>query len=107
MENKNDNGVDIDSDGDGDDTYSDTVIETIKQEQDKFIYHINEIENLSCYYNIEDMGNESPEQEYLMYVEEHCKELKELINKLYHAKLYIIKHDLKNKTEFYRDKLGI
>ena len=53
------------------------------------------------------MGNESPEQEYLMYIEEHCKELKELINKLYHAKLYIIKHDLKNKTEFYRDKLGI
>ena len=31
----------------------------IREEQEKFIYHINEIENLSCSYTIEDMGNES------------------------------------------------
>jgi len=105
MENKNDDGNISDNSERSD--YNDDIIQTIKQEQEQFIYHITEIENLSCYYNIEDMGNESPEQEYLMYIEEHCKELKELINKLYHAKLYIIKHDLKNKTEFYRDKLGI
>lgn len=105
MENKNDDGNISDNNERSD--YNDDIIQTIKQEQEQFIYHITEIENLSCYYNIEDMGNESPEQEYLMYIEENCKELKELINKLYHAKLYIIKHDLKNKTEFYRDKLGI
>ena len=42
------------------------IIKNISQEQEKFIYHIREIENLSSDYNIEDMGNESSEQEYLM-----------------------------------------
>ena len=83
-------------------------IEKIKQEQEKFIYHINELENLISDYNIEDMGNESLEQEYIMYIEEHCKELRELIDKLYLTKLYIIKNDpVNNGIEFYRDKIGI
>ena len=87
---------------------NDDVITNIRQEQEKFIYHINEIENLSSDYNIEDMGNESSEQEYLMYIEEHCKELRELIDKLYRTKLYIIKNDpVNNNITFYRDKIGI
>ena len=90
------------------DNDNDDIIQAVKEEQEKFIYHINEIENLSCDYNIEDMGNESLEQEYLMYIEEHCKELRELIDKLYRTKLYIIKNDpVNNGIEFYRDKIGI
>ena len=81
-------------------------IQIIRQEQEKFIYHINELENLSSDYHIEDMGNESSEQEYIMYIEEHCRELRELIDKLYRTKLYIIKND-PNNIEFYRDKIGI
>ena len=100
MENKKENENENEND-------NDESIQIIKQEQEQFIYHINEIENLSSEYNIEDMGNESPEQEYIMYIEEHCKELRELINKLYKTKLYIIKNDLSNKTEFYRDKIGV
>ena len=84
------------------------VLEKIREEQEKFIYHINEIENLSSDYNIEDMGNESSEQEYIMYIEEHCRELRELIDKLYRTKLYIIKNDpVNNNVTFYRDKIGI
>jgi hypothetical protein len=82
------------------------IIESIKQEQEKFIYHINEIENLTSDYNIEDMGNESSEQEYIMYIEEHCRELRELIDKLYRTKLYILKNDpVNNNNFFYRDKI--
>lgn len=87
-----------------------TNIKIIKQEKEKekFIYHINEIENLSSDYNIEDMGNESSEQEYIMYIEDHCKELRELIDKLYRTKLYIIKNDpVNNNIEFYREKIGL
>jgi hypothetical protein len=87
-----------------DDSHADDT-QTIRQEREKFIYHINEIENISCHYNIEDMGNESSEQEYLMYIEDHCRELRELIDKLYYTKLYIIKNDQVNKIGFYRDKL--
>ena len=84
------------------------IIKNVRQEQEQFIYHINEIENLSCHYNIEDMGNESSEQEYIMYIEDHCRELRELIDKLYLTKLYIIKNDpVNNGIEFYRDKIGI
>ena len=84
------------------------AIKSMKQEQEKFIYHINEIENLCSDYNIEDMGNESSEQEYIMYIEDHCKELRELIDKLYRTKLYIIKNDpVNNNITFYRDKIGI
>ena len=84
------------------------VLEKIREEQEKFIYHINEIENLSSDYNIEDMGNESLEQEYIMYIEDHCRELRELIDKLYRTKLYIIKNDpVNNNIIFYRDKIGI
>jgi dTDP-D-glucose 4,6-dehydratase len=83
-------------------------IQIIRQEQEKFIYHINEIENLISDYHIEDMGNESSEQEYIMYIEDHCRELRELIDKLYLTKLYIIKNDpVNNNIEFYRDKIGI
>jgi hypothetical protein len=82
--------------------------DNIKEEQEKFMYHINEIENLCSDYNIEDMGNESPEQEYLMYIEDHCKELRELIDKLYRVKLYIIENDpVNNNITFYRDNIGI
>ena len=83
------------------------VTQNIRKEQEKFIYHINEIKNISYIYNIEDMGNESPEQEYLMYIEDHCRELKELIDKLYHTKLYIIKNIKNTNIEFYRDKICI
>ena len=84
------------------------VLTKIKEEQEKFIYHINEIENLSSDYNIEDMGNESPEQEYIMYIEDQCRELRELIYKLYRTNLYIIKNDpVNNNITFYRDKIGI
>jgi len=87
---------------------TDNIIEKIKQEQEKFIYHINEIENLISNYNIADMGNESSEQEYIMYIEDNCKELRELIDKLYITKLYIIKNDpVNNGIEFYRDKIGV
>lgn len=86
----------------------DDIIKNIREEQEKFIYHISEIENLSSDYNIEDMGNESSEQEYLMYIEDHCRELRELIDKLYRTKLYIIKNDpVNNNITFYRDKIGI
>jgi hypothetical protein len=77
---------------------------SIKQEQEQFLYHLSELENIDCVYNIEDMG-ESPEREYLMYIADHCREIRELIDKLYQAKIYIIKNDLSNKTEFYRDKI--
>ena len=84
------------------------VLTKIKEEQEKFIFHINEIENLSSDYQIEDMGNESSEQEYIVYIEEHCRELRELIDKLYRTKLYIIKNDpVNNNITFYRDKIGI
>ncbi len=81
--------------------------ELVREEREQFINHINEIESLSYDYNIEDMGNDSPETEYIMYIQDHCKELRELIDKLYQAKLYIIKNDLCNKTEFYRHKIGV
>lgn len=45
------------------------------------------------------------EQEYLMYIADNCREIREFIDKLYQAKMYIIKNDLSNKTEFYRDKI--
>jgi hypothetical protein len=84
------------------------VIQSIKEEQEKFIFHINENENLCSDYHIEDMGNESSEQEYIMYIEDHCKELRELIDKLYRTKLYIIINDpVNNDIEFYREKIGI
>ena len=86
-----------------------TEIKLAKKEQAQFIYHINEIENLSSTYTIEDMGNESSEQEYIMYIEDQCKELRELIDKLYRTKLYIIKNVKYTNTDvtFYRDKIGI
>jgi hypothetical protein len=102
--------MDSNDDTNNDDILIDTEIklERAKKEQDKFISHINEIENLCSEYNIEDMGNESSEQEYIMYIEDHCKELRELIDKLYKTKLYIIKNDpVNNNIEFYRDKIGI
>ena len=81
----------------------DDVIQAVKEEQEKFIYHINEIENLSYYPYPLYYNDESLEQEYLMYIEEHCKELRELIDKLYRTKLYIIKNDpVNNGIEFYR-----
>ena len=91
-----------------DEEYNDKNIQNIMQEKEKFINHINEIENLRYEYNIEDMGNESSEKEYLMYIEDHCKELRDLIDKLYKTKLYIIKNDpVNNDITFYRDKIRI
>ena len=83
-------------------------IELSKKEQAQIIYHINEIENLSSTYTIEDMGNESSEQEYIIYIEDQCKELRELIDKLYRTKLYIIKNIKYTNTDvtFYRDKIS-
>ena len=83
-------------------------IELAKKEQEKFMYHINEIETLSSSYTIEDMGNDSSEQEYIMYIEDQCKELRELIDKLYKTKLYIIKNVKYTNTDvtFYRDKIS-
>ena len=79
-----------------------------KKEQEQFIYHINEIENLSSSYTIEDMGNESSEQDYIMYIEDQCKELRELIHKLYCTKLYIINNVKYSNTDitFYREKIS-
>ena len=95
-------------DHDENDENDEDVLNKIKEEQEKFIYHINEIENLSSDYNIEDMGNESSEQEYIMYIEDHCRKLRELIDKLYRTKLYIIKNDpVNNNITFYREKIGI
>jgi hypothetical protein len=83
-------------------------IQDIREEQEKFIHHINEIEILSSEYNIEDMGNDSPEQEYIMCIEESCRELREIIDKLYRTKTYIIKNDpVNNEITFYREKIGI
>ena len=83
-------------------------IDLAKKEQEQFFYHINEIENLSSSYTIEDMGNESSEQEYIMYIEDQCKELRHLIDKLYRTKLYIIKNVKYSNTDvtFYRDKIS-
>ena len=81
-------------------------IELAKKEEEKFIYHIDEIENLCSSYTIEDMGNESSEQEYIMYIEDQCKELRQLIDKLYKTKLYIIKNVKYNDVTFYRDKIS-
>ena len=88
------------------DIETETEIELAKKEQTKFIYHIEQIEDLSSSYTIEDMGNESSEQEYIMYIEDQCKELRELIDKLYRTKLYIIKNVKYSNTDvtFYRDK---
>jgi len=105
----NENASDTDSENDD----STQTIISIMQEKEQFIQYINELENIGCVYDIEDMGNESSEQEYIMYIEDHCKELRELINKLYHTKLYIKKNiknvnndnDNDNHIEFYRDKL--
>jgi len=94
MENENDN-----------DNENENDTQTIRQEHEQFIYHLNEIEKIHGVYDIEDMGNESPEQEYLMYIEDHCKELRELINKLYHTKLYII-NTVKNNIELRRENIG-
>jgi hypothetical protein len=80
--------------------------QTIREEHEQFLYHLSELENIGSVYQIEDMCNESPEQEYIMYIADHCQEIRELIEKLYEAKLYIIKNDLSNKTEFYRDKIA-
>jgi hypothetical protein len=85
---------------------TETEIELAKKEQEKFMYHINEIETLSSSYTIEDMGNESSEQEYIMYIEDQCKELRQLIDKLYKTKLYIIKNVKYNDVTFYRDKIS-
>ena len=52
------------------------------------------------------MGNESSEQEYIMYIEDQCKELRDLIDKLYKTKLYIIKNVKYNDVTFYRDKIS-
>ena len=82
----------------------------IQQEEQNFISQVYALEKLCGDYYVEDMGNESPEQEYLLDIEDHCKELKELIHKLYQAKLYIVKlkHDPQNMDmEFYRDKIGM
>ena len=79
--------------------------QSIREEHEQFLYHLSELENIDSVYNIEDMGNDSPEQEYLMYIADNCREIREFIDKLYQAKMYIIKNDLSNKTEFYRDKI--
>ena len=98
----------MDKENNEDNKDNDYNIQKIMDEKEKFINHIDEIENLRYEYNIEDMGNESSEQEYLMYIEDHCKELRELVDKLYKTKLYIIKNDpVNNGIEFYRDKIGI
>jgi len=82
----------------------------IRQDEQNFLSQVDALEKLCGDYYVEDMGNESPEQEYLLYIEDHCKELKELIHKLYQAKLYIVKHnpqDMDMDMEFYRDKIGM
>jgi len=78
--------------------------QNINEEHAHFISHLDAIENINGVYNIEDMGNESPEQEYLMYIADKCQELRDLINKLYAAKIYIIECN-KNNTQIRRDEL--
>ena len=85
--------------------YLEEYEQNIKDEHEYFIYHLDALENIDSVYNIEDMGNESPEQEYLIYIADHCKELRELINKLYAAKIYIIEA-AQNGIEIRRDKLA-
>jgi hypothetical protein len=67
-------------------------LETIKAEQDNFLNHLEEIESIRWVYNIEDANsyNEPIESEYLYYIEDHCRELRELINKLYEEKIRIL-----------------
>jgi hypothetical protein len=67
-------------------------LETIKAEQENFLTHLEEIESIKWIYNIEGANscNESLECEYLYYIEDHCKELRELINKLYEEKIRIL-----------------
>jgi len=68
------------------------IIKAVEKEQAKFINYVEQIENIGSEYQIEDMGNESQEQEYLKYIDDKCIELKELINTLYEIKLNIIKN---------------
>lgn len=67
-------------------------LETIKAEQDTFLNHIDEIYAIKWNYTIEgaNLCNESLECEYLYYIEDHCRELRELINKLYEEKIRIL-----------------
>ena len=78
--------------------------QNINEEHAHFISHLDALENINSVYCIEDMGNESPEQEYLMYIEDCCNDLRDLINKLYAAKIYIIEA-AQNGIEIRRDKL--
>jgi hypothetical protein len=84
--------------------YDEKYEQNINEEHAHFISHLDALENINSVYRIEDMGNESPEQEYLMYIEDHCQELRDLINKLYAAKIYIIEA-AQNNTQIRRDKL--
>ena len=36
---------------------NDETIEMINTEREQFIYHIDQLENIECVYNIEDMGS--------------------------------------------------
>lgn len=87
-----------------DEEYDEEYEKNIKEEHAHFISHLDTLENINGVYNIEDMGNESPEQEYLMYIADKCQELRDLINKLYAAKIYIIECN-KNNTQIRRDEL--
>jgi hypothetical protein len=84
--------------------YLEEYEQNINEDHAHFISHLDALENINGEYRIEDMGNESPEQEYLMYIEDKCQELRDLINKLYAAKIYIIEA-AQNGIEIRRDKL--
>jgi rRNA-processing protein FCF1 len=67
-------------------------LEAIKEEQNTFLNHLEEIEAIKCIYNVEgaDSIHETLECEYLYYIETTCNELRELINKLYEEKIRIL-----------------
>jgi hypothetical protein len=80
--------------------------EETQSEYEQFIAILDTLEDIDCVYQIEHIGYESSEQEYLMYIADHCKELRELINKLYYTKLYIMKA-VHNNIELRREDIGL
>jgi hypothetical protein len=82
-------------------------IKLAKKEHAQYIHYVDEIENIDCIYEIEDLEYSTPEEEKYIYdirgtieenlsgINEHIKEIRNLINELY---------DIKLKYLSYKDK---
>uniref|UniRef100_A0A6C0EXP3 Uncharacterized protein n=1 Tax=viral metagenome TaxID=1070528 RepID=A0A6C0EXP3_9ZZZZ len=67
-------------------------IENANKERETFLNYIDDLHTIDCLYEHIEMDNNSQEQEeILFYINEHCSELRELINKLYETKITLMK----------------